>query len=425
MGLSVVRPPLGEPEGAVRERRGSTQVLVPESRRDVEQRLDAGALVNAGEPCRRPREHLGRRQSRFLEVECGQETAPGRPDDVDEGVRLGYRILCRDVRVRPRIVVGANGDPDLLRLGQVTRERRIGETDPLRRLEVRERDPGCLDRLPRDRPLVHGNVDALHVTPLFGVLKLADPDHPNCDQPESEPREALRATIERCIFDPSGGVEPHPLRREKSPRRSAAPRGDEQPAPAQPSDRRAAARDPELVEDVMHVVLHRRHLEMQPGRDLLVRQPLVEQKRDLELPRRQRLLRRRAPAARPPAGSPAAAGRRPPAARRRAPPARPSESSRPDRQATPRTSRSRTPRLRRRRSRRARPPTRRAPRSSPSRAGPASSRISSRVSAAAGSSSTTSGSTAATRARISVRSPEAPTISSPPSRARASANASR
>jgi len=44
----------------------------------------------------------------------------------------------------------------------------------------------------------------------------------------------------------------------------------------------------------MHVVLDRRHLEMQPGRDLLVRQPLVEQKRDLELPRRQRLLRPRA-----------------------------------------------------------------------------------------------------------------------------------
>ena len=44
----------------------------------------------------------------------------------------------------------------------------------------------------------------------------------------------------------------------------------------------------------MHMVLDGRHLEMQPGRDLLVRQPLVEQKCDLELPRRQRLLRRRA-----------------------------------------------------------------------------------------------------------------------------------
>src|SRR5205085_8865353 len=43
----------------------------------------------------------------------------------------------------------------------------------------------------------------------------------------------------------------------------------------------------ELLEDVVNVVLHRRHLDVEPRGDFLVRQPLPDQADDLALARRQ------------------------------------------------------------------------------------------------------------------------------------------
>ena len=132
-------------------RRRVAELRLPEARRDVDDRLEAGAGDDLAEPRLHPeREPRHREAAVVLHVEHGQELALERCRDREEVVGLGDRAR-HDRRIggagRATHVVRAEAHPQHRRARAVERERQVGERRRLRRLGEDEASSRC--RRPR------------------------------------------------------------------------------------------------------------------------------------------------------------------------------------------------------------------------------------------------------------------------------------